>query len=107
MECVGITLEKEQKLSTKNLALTQLVCMLRRLCKIIFTTSWYPLEIQWGYVHGMSFDLDKYIYPNCLNKVTAYVYVALLLCNTKEYVLIKKGASFNIIILMVLRKKPS
>jgi hypothetical protein len=46
-------------------------------------------------------DLDKYIYPNCLNKLTAYVYVALLLRNKKECVLIKKGASFNFIIVMV------
>jgi len=52
----------------------------------------------------MSLDLDKHIYPNCLNKVTAYVYVALLLRNKKECVLIKKGASFNIIILMVLSR---
>jgi hypothetical protein len=38
----------------------------------MYTTSRYPLEIQWGYVHGMSLDLDKYIYPNCLIKLTAY-----------------------------------
>jgi len=50
-------------LSTKNLALTLLGCMLGRLYKKIFTTSRYPFEIQWGYVHGMSLDLDKYIYP--------------------------------------------
>jgi hypothetical protein len=30
-----------------------------RLDKTIFTTSRYPLEIQWGYVHGMSLDLEK------------------------------------------------
>ena len=78
--------------------------MFGRLYKIIFTTSWYPLKNQWGYVHGMSLDLDKYIYPNCLNKVTAYVCVALLLRNKKECVLIKLAASFNIIILMVLRR---
>jgi len=48
----------------------------------------------------MAIDLDKYIYPNYLNKLTAYVYVALLLRNKKEYILIKKEASFNFIILM-------
>jgi hypothetical protein len=53
------------------------------------------------HVHGMLLDLEKYIYPNCLNKLTAYVYVALLLRNTKECVLIKKGAFFNFIIVMV------
>ena len=53
------------------------------------------------HVHGMSLDLDKYIYHNSQNKLTAYVYVALLLCNKKEYILIKKGASFNFIIVMV------
>jgi hypothetical protein len=36
--------------------------MLGRLDKKIFTTSLYPLEIQWGYVHG-TLDLEKYIYP--------------------------------------------
>jgi hypothetical protein len=71
--------------------------MFGRLYKKIFTISWYPLEIRWGYVHGMSLDLDKYIYPNCLNKVTAYVYVT-------QHKGIRPN---NIIILMVLRKKPS
>ena len=60
---VGIPLRKDKKLSTKNLTLTLLGCMLGHLYKKIFTTSRYPFEIKWGYVHGMSIDLDKYIYP--------------------------------------------
>jgi len=60
-----------------------------------------PFRDSMGSIHGMAIDLDKYIYPNYLNKLTTYVYVALLLRNKKEYILIKNGASFNFIILMV------
>ena len=43
--------ERTTKLSTKNLALTLLGGMLGPLYTQIFTTSRYPLEIQWGYMY--------------------------------------------------------
>jgi hypothetical protein len=55
---------KNKTLSTKTLALTLLGCMLRRLYK----RNVMHLGILSG-LHGMTIDLDKYIYPCCLNKL--------------------------------------